>query len=87
MEMRGPKELKSEGVHPGISLTKRSHDAYSRAAMVAQAAWAHAKGQMLHPVKGHEGGGGGCWLAQLVERATLDLGVVGSSPMLGVEIA
>lgn len=26
------------------------------------------------------------WLAQLVEHATLDLGVMGSSPVLGVEI-
>jgi len=29
---------------------------------------------------------GGTQLAQSVEPATLDLGVVGSSPMLGVEI-
>ena len=28
----------------------------------------------------------GTWLAQLVERATLDLGVVSLGPMLGVEI-
>ena len=28
----------------------------------------------------------GAWLAQLVERATLDLGVVGLSPTLGVNI-
>lgn len=34
------------------------------------------------------GVGGGAWLAQLVESATLDLdlGVVGLSPTLGVEI-
>ena len=29
--------------------------------------------------------GGGKWLAQSVEHATLDLGVVSSSPMVGVE--
>ena len=29
----------------------------------------------------------GAWVAQLVEHATLDLGVMGSSPMLGAEIA
>ena len=29
---------------------------------------------------------GGAWLAQSVEHVTLDLEVVGSSPMLGVEI-
>ena len=28
----------------------------------------------------------GAWLAQLVEHATLDLGVVSMSPTLGVEI-
>ena len=28
----------------------------------------------------------GAWLAQLVEQVTLDLGVVGLSPILGVEI-
>jgi len=28
----------------------------------------------------------GSWGAQVVERVTLDLGIVGSSPMLGVEI-
>ena len=28
----------------------------------------------------------GTWLAQLVEHVTFDLRVVGSSPMLGVEI-
>ena len=29
---------------------------------------------------------GGTWLAQLVEHATLDLGVVRLSPMLGIDI-
>ena len=29
----------------------------------------------------------GVWLAELVERATLDLKAVGSSPMWGIEIA
>ena len=29
---------------------------------------------------------GGAWLAQLVEHVTLDLRVVNSSPMLGIEI-
>lgn len=29
---------------------------------------------------------GGAWLAQLEEHATLDLGLVGSSPTLGVAI-
>ena len=28
----------------------------------------------------------GAWVTQLVERVTLDLGVVSSSPTLGVEI-
>ena len=28
----------------------------------------------------------GTWLAQLVEHETLDLGVVGSNPALGIEI-
>ena len=30
--------------------------------------------------------GWAAWLAQLVEHVTLDLGVVSSSPMLGVEV-
>lgn len=29
---------------------------------------------------------GGAWLAQSEERATLDLGIVSSSPLLGVEL-
>ena len=28
----------------------------------------------------------GAWLAELVDYATLDLGIVGSSPTLGIEI-
>ena len=28
----------------------------------------------------------GCWLAQSVERVTLDLGVMSSGPMLGIEL-
>ena len=28
----------------------------------------------------------GLWLAQLIQHVTLDLGVISSSPMLGVEV-
>ena len=31
-------------------------------------------------------GQGGAWMAQLVEHATLDLGVMSSSPTLGIEL-
>ena len=42
---------------------------------------------ILRELRGQKGGGiRGTWLAQLVKHATLDLGVVSSSPTLGVEI-
>ena len=42
--------------------------------------------QKAFPVNFIEANSGDAWLAQLVEHTTLDLGVVGSSPTLGVEI-